>query len=372
MELLQRFLNGDQRALARIITLVENNAPERPELLANLHPRTGRAHVVGVTGAPGVGKSTLVDQLAAEARRRGKTVGIVAVDPSSPFSGGAVLGDRIRMEHGAADRGVFIRSLSARGHAGGVSAATGDVIAVLDAFGFGLVLVETVGAGQSEVEVMRLAHTTMVVTIPGLGDEVQAIKAGILEIGDIFVVNKADRDGADRTVTELEMMLDLGESPASAHGHGRWDAAGHHGAAGDRGAAGDHGAAGDRGAPERAGMADEAPTRAPQRWRPPVLKTIARDGLGLNDLMDRLEGHLAYLRASGRWQVREVQEAEGKLRQLIADRLLAEVLGPAEAAGDLALLAKAVADREQDPFSAASELLRRYWPGSQDKRGGSA
>lgn len=354
MELLQRFLDGDQRALARIITLVENDAPERPELLANLHPRTGRAHVVGVTGAPGVGKSTLVDQLAAEARRRGKTVGIVAVDPSSPFSGGAVLGDRIRMEHGAADRGVFIRSLSARGHAGGVSAATGDVIAVLDAFGFDLVLVETVGAGQSEVEVMRLAHTTMVVTIPGLGDEVQAIKAGILEIGDIFVVNKADRDGADRTVTELEMMLDLGESPASAHGHGRWDAAGHHGA------------------PERAGMADAAPERAPQRWRPPVLKTIARDGLGVNDLMDRLEGHLAYLRASGRWQVREVQEAEGKLRQLIADRLLAEVLGPAEAAGDLALLAKAVADREQDPFSAASELLRRYWPGSQDKRGGSA
>lgn len=353
MELLDRFRHGDQRALARAITLVENDHADRPAILADLHPLTGRAHVVGITGAPGVGKSTLVDQLAAEARRRGKTVGIVAVDPSSPFSGGAVLGDRIRMERGASDRGVFIRSLSARGHAGGISAATGDVVSVLDAFGFDLVLVETVGAGQSEVEVMRLAHTTMVVTIPGLGDDVQAIKAGILEIGDLFVVNKADRDGADRTVMELEMMLDLSEAPGGSGGgtraiYARLDPAGHHGPAADS-------ASGQ----SEAGMA---------HWRPPVLKSIARDGQGVAEVMDALQSHLAYLHESGRWQVRQRQEAENKLRRLVADRLMAAVLGPAEENGDLARLAAAVADRQQDPFTAARHLLRQYWPGD-DKPG---
>ncbi len=352
MELLERFLAGNQRALARVITLVENDAPERPELLAELHPRTGRAHVIGITGAPGVGKSTLVDMLSAEARRRGRTVGIIAVDPSSPFSGGAVLGDRIRMQQGAADRGVFIRSLSARGHAGGISAATGDVVSLLDAFGFDLVLVETVGAGQSEVDVMRLAQTTLVVTIPGLGDDIQAIKAGILEIGDLFVVNKADRDGADRTVMELEMMLDLGESHEQfSH---RWDAAGHHGAPPVGSLSAGH-AAGD------------APT-ASLYWRPPVLKTVARDGTGLVELMDQLEAHLAYLRESGRWRVRQLQEAQDKLRQLVLERLLARILGPAEASGDLARLAEAVANRTRDPFSAASELLREYWSESEEKR----
>ncbi|MHB9144326.1 MAG: methylmalonyl Co-A mutase-associated GTPase MeaB [Symbiobacteriia bacterium] len=369
MELLERFLAGNQRALARVITLVENDAPERPELLAELHPRTGRAHVIGITGAPGVGKSTLVDMLSAEARRRGRTVGIIAVDPSSPFSGGAVLGDRIRMQHGAADRGVFIRSLSARGHAGGISAATGDVVSILDAFGFDLVLVETVGAGQSEVDVMRLAQTTLVVTIPGLGDDIQAIKAGILEIGDLFVVNKADRDGADRTVMELEMMLDLGESHEQfSH---RWDAAGHHGTppVGSLSAGHAAGRASDAGeAPgSEAAVAGDAPT-ASLYWRPPVLKTVARDGTGLVELMDQLEAHLAYLRESGRWRVRQLQEAQDKLRQLVLERLLARILGPAEASGDLARLAEAVANRTRDPFSAASELLRAYWSESEEKR----
>ena len=373
MELLERFLAGDQRALARTITLVENDAPERPELLAHLHPRTGRAHVIGITGAPGVGKSTLVDMMAAEARRRGRTVGIIAVDPSSPFSGGAVLGDRIRMQQGAADRGVFIRSLSARGHAGGVSAATGDVVSVLDAFGFDLVLVETVGAGQSEVEVMRLAHTTLVVTIPGLGDDIQAIKAGILEIGDIFVVNKADREGADRTVMELEMMLDLGESHESiAH---RWDPSGHHGGgaaqpgANDAGASGCNGGAGEasgQGAATGADHGEVAP--ADLSWRPPVLKTIARDGNGLSELMDRIDAHLRFLHESGRWHVRQLEEAKDKLRQLVTQRLLAEVLGQAEAAGDLQRLAAGVAERNRDPFSAAAELLRQYWANSKDQR----
>lgn len=378
MELLERFLAGDQRALARAITLVENDAPERPGLLAALHPRTGQAHVIGITGAPGVGKSTLVDMLAAEARKRGRTVGIIAVDPSSPFSGGAVLGDRIRMQHGAADRGVFIRSLSARGHAGGISAATGDVVNVLDAFGFDLVLVETVGAGQSEVDVMRLAQTTLVVTIPGLGDDIQAIKAGILEIGDLFVVNKADRDGADRTVMELEMMLDLGESHEQfSH---RWDAAGHHGPAPVGVTAAGHGIGATSGAASSPDSTDRSNGGAGHNtddgatadtaayWRPPVLKTVARDGVGLPELMDQLEAHLTYLRESGRWRVRQVQEAQDKLRQLVLERLLARVLGPAETSGDLARLAEAVANRTQDPFTAAQELLREYGSESKEKR----
>ena len=242
MELLQRFAAGDKRALARAITLVENGAPEAPGIMREIFAKTGNAHVVGVTGAPGVGKSTLVDRLAVEYRGRGRTVGIIAVDPTSPFTGGAVLGDRIRMQKGAADEGVFIRSLAARGHLGGVSLATGDVIKVMDAFGMDMVIVETVGAGQSEVDIMGLVHTTLVVTIPGMGDDIQAIKAGILEIGDLFVVNKADRDGADRTVMELEVMLDMN------------------------------------------------PHQGP--WRPPVLKTTARDNVGISDLVDGIERHL--------------------------------------------------------------------------------
>jgi LAO/AO transport system kinase len=208
--LLQRFRDGERRALARGITWVENGAPEAAELVRATFPDTGRAHVIGITGPPGAGKSTLVDRVAGQFRKLGKSVGIVAVDPTSPFSGGAILGDRIRMQRTLADPGVFMRSLASRGQLGGISMATGDVVSLLDAFGFDVIIVETVGAGQSEVEIMGLAHTTCVVLIPGMGDDIQAIKAGILEIGDLFAVNKADRDGADRTVMEIEMMLDLG------------------------------------------------------------------------------------------------------------------------------------------------------------------
>ena len=310
MDLLQRFAARDKRALARAITLVENGTPEAPIIMREIYPQTGNAHVVGVTGAPGVGKSTLVDRLAGEYRRRNRTVGIIAVDPTSPFTGGAVLGDRIRMQKGAADEGVFIRSLAARGHLGGVSLDTGDVIKVMDAFGLDVIIVETVGAGQSEVDIMGLVHTTLVVTIPGLGDDIQAIKAGILEIGDLFVVNKADRDGAERTAMELETMLDMN------------------------------------------------PHQGP--WRPPVLKTIARDDTGVSELVDGIERHLQHLKTSGRWEAHRLEEASGKIRELVTARIIRDVLGRAKERGDLDRLAEGIAARSIDPYTAADELIERY------------
>lgn len=206
MDLVAQLLAGNRRALARTISQVENEGPEAHALLAALYPHTGRSHVIGVTGAPGTGKSTLVNALAKAYRAAGRTVGVIAVDPTSPFSGGALLGDRVRMRDLAGDPGVFIRSMATRGSLGGLARATADVISVLDAAGFDRILVETVGVGQAEIDIASAAHTTIVVEAPGLGDEVQAIKAGILEIADLFAVNKADRDGADHTVMALQMM----------------------------------------------------------------------------------------------------------------------------------------------------------------------
>ena len=220
-----QLLAGNRRALARTISLVEDGGPEARALLAALYPHTGRGHVIGVTGAPGTGKSTLVNALAKAYREQGRTVGIIAVDPTSPFSGGALLGDRVRMRDLAGDPGVFIRSMATRGSLGGLARATADVIAVLDAAGFDRILVETVGVGQAEVDIAGAAHTTIVVEAPGLGDEVQAIKAGVLEIADLFAVNKADREGADHTVMALQMMQGLapartGHHPPGAAGGG--------------------------------------------------------------------------------------------------------------------------------------------------------
>jgi len=305
LDIVARLLAGDRRAAARLISIVEDDGQEARQALADLYPHTGRAHIVGVTGAPGVGKSTLVNGLTKEYRRRGKRVGIVAVDATSPFSGGALLGDRIRMQELTGDPGVFIRSMATRGSLGGLARATSDAVKILDAAGYDVIFIETVGAGQSEVEIAKASHTTIVVTAPGLGDEIQALKAGILEIADIFAVNKADREGADRAALELEAMLDLNE----------------------------------------------------QEWRPPILKTIALHGEGIADVVEAIEAHAIYLRESGQFAVRERErikrELEGILRHELIERLFGKMGGDR-----LEVLLDRVVRRELDPYLAAEMLLR--------------
>src|SRR5579864_5187729 len=239
-DLVDRLLAGDRRALARVVTLIENGAPQARQMLARLHTQGGHAHIVGFTGSPGAGKSTLVMQLARELRRREQRIAIIAVDPSSPFTGGAILGDRIRMQELAGDPNVFIRSMASRGSVGGLAAATRDAVRALDAAGFDTIIVETVGAGQAEVEIVRAAQTVVVVTVPGMGDDIQAIKAGILEIADIFDVNKADRPGADQTAAELRMLMSLDSE------------------------------------------------RKQKAWRVPIIKTSAVSGEGVPELADKL------------------------------------------------------------------------------------
>jgi LAO/AO transport system kinase len=309
VDLVESLLKGDRRAAARLISMAENRADGAEVELARLVPHTGRAHVVGVTGAPGSGKSTLVMGLAREFRARGKTVGIIAVDPTSPFSGGAVLGDRVRMQELSTDPGVFIRSMASRGALGGLARATSDALKVLDAFGCQVILVETVGAGQTEVDIARAAQTTVVVEIPGMGDEVQAIKAGILEIADVFAVNKADRTRADRVVQNLQMVLE-----ARAHEDG---------------------------------------------WLPPIVKTVATTGAGVPELVDALESHLAYLRSSGEMERRLEENALRELMTAASERFVAE-LRQEVGESDLSSLARAIADRRLDAASAARELVKRF------------
>lgn len=378
MELLQRFLDHDRRALARAITWVENGAPEAGELLRATYPLTGNAHVIGITGPPGAGKSTLVDKLAARFRKTGQSVAIIAVDPTSPFSGGAILGDRIRMQRTLTDSGIFMRSLAARGHLGGLTRATSQVVSLLDAFGFDIILVETVGTGQSEVEIMELAHTTCVVSIPGMGDDIQAIKAGILEIGDVFIVNKADRDGAQRTAIEIEMMLDLGHM--GEPGINRWP---EETAKGNR-AAGSPDASkldptGHHSAAQMAGMAAIRPVavRGGERhgtanpgdisWRPPIVKTIAKDNQGVDEATARMQEHLQFLRETGRWEALKRHGAKAELKDLLTLRVTEALLDWANRSGALTKLTESVATRQVDPYSATDEILKEYPGFSQVK-----
>ncbi len=329
MDLVQRLLDGDRRALARAITLTEDEDPAAAEIAAAVYPYTGKSRVVGVTGPPGAGKSTIADGLAYLYRESGRRVGIVAVDPTSPFTGGAILGDRIRMRRGAADPGVFIRSLATRGHLGGLSWHTGSVVRLLDAAGFDVIIVETVGAGQAEVEIMRYAETTLVVMVPGLGDEVQAIKAGILEIADVLVVNKADRDGADSLARELEMMLRLGE-PSGGRPAGAASA----------------------GSPA---AAEPAPA-----WVPPVLKTVATADQGLAELYQAAEDHHCYLVSSGRLEAWRRRELEAEVRSLARDLAGRAAFAWAEAAGAWDGLLTEVLERRTDPRTAAARLVGEF------------
>ena len=345
MNLAAAIAGGDHRALARGISLVENRDPLAEALLRELHASTGRAHLCGITGPPGAGKSTLVQRLAVALRSSGKQVAIVAVDPSSPFTGGALLGDRVRMNKALEDPAIFMRSVASRGHLGGLSITTADVISLIDAAGFDTILIETVGAGQSEVEIMRLAHTTMVVTLPGLGDEIQANTAGILEIADVFVVNKSDRDGADRTVRELRAMLDQGHMGKG--GLNRWGEA--------------------LQGPDGTRVTLTAKTHLEGRygnanpgslsWRPPIVKTVAVSDDGTEELIAAMEGHRLFLIESGRWQSRLLESAEHQLNRLVSALVTRHCFQTPSSRGVVAELVNAVSARKKDPFSAAEELL---------------
>jgi len=331
--IIARILQGDRRALARLISRIENDGRAATDTLAALYPHTGRAHIVGVTGAPGTGKSTLVNELAKSYRARNVQVGIVAVDPSSPFSGGALLGDRIRMRDLSGDPGVFIRSMASRGNLGGLARATSDVVKVLDAAGYETVLVETVGAGQSEVEIARTAHTTLVIEAPGMGDDVQAIKAGVMEIADILVVNKADREGAERTRQILQAMLELGLKPG--YGQESKHGARHHSQNQDE---------------------NRSVTVPAQRWKPIICSTIALQGQGVPELMQAISDHYRYLQESGRWAERERIRAANELDHLLRERLIAHMLqriGPQR----LKETVNRIVARDVDVHTAASDLL---------------
>src|SRR2546421_1022160 len=311
----ERLLSGDRRALARMVTLIENEAPQARRYLAELHQNAGRAHIIGVTGAPGAGKSTLVTRLVRELRRRDRKIGVVAVDPSSPFTGGAILGDRIRMMELSGDPNVFIRSMASRGNLGGLSASTRDVVRAMDAAGYDPIMIETVGTGQAEVAVMRTAHTVMVVAAPGMGDDIQAIKAGILEIADIFAVSKADKPGADQTLAELAMLLSL-DPTRRLH------------------------------------------DKALPYWRIPVLKTAAIRDQGIPQVIDAMRQHYDYLVESGMLANRAQRQVRSEIQALVLHAVV-NALKATTTEDEWNALVEDITKRERDPYSVANELEER-------------
>ncbi len=307
-QLVQGVLRRNRRSVAKAITVIENNEPEAPKIVAQLFQRTGKAHVIGITGPTGSGKSTLIEKLIRELRKSGKTVGVIAVDPTSPFTGGAFLGDRVRMQEHSTDEGVFIRSMANRNATGGLSRATKDVIRILDASGKDVIIVETVGAGQSEVEIVKVSNTVIVVLAPGLGDDIQAIKAGIMEIGDIFVVNKADRQNANKTWSEVQAMLEMNTDEKS--------------------------------------------------WKPSVLKTKALTGEGITELLARIEEHREYLK-KGAFEVHRKEEAETELVEAIKQKIVESIIADLRHKGEWEKLKQKVLTKEADPYSVADEVLKK-------------
>jgi LAO/AO transport system kinase len=300
---------GDVRAISRAITAIENHQPEAEELLRLLFASTGRAYLTGVTGAPGTGKSTLVDRLAAYYRKHNEQVGVIAVDPTSPYTGGAILGDRIRMQSHASDKGMFIRSMATRGFMGGLARATAEVALLLDAAGKQEVLIETVGVGQDEIDIVRLADCVLVVLVPGMGDDIQNMKAGLMEIGDIFVLNKADREGADRLEQQLMAMLSL--------------------------------------------------VMPREGWHPPVVRTVASESKGIEALAETVGKFRKHFESSGERERKHVEHWKRRLLGLIESRLVERVLGGAGGEAELTRAAKEVAERMKDPFTAVNELLAK-------------
>ncbi len=338
-QLVARVLSREPRAVARAMRMVDDRPPGYGELLKALWPHTGKAWVLGVTGNPGAGKSTLCDRLIASYRARGQKVGVIAVDPTSPYSGGAILGDRIRMSRHAMDEGVFIRSVATRGHLGGLSRSARDAVRVLDASGHGVVIVETVGVGQDELEITRTAHSTLVVMAPGMGDEVQATKAGLLECADVFAVNKADREGADSTVRDLELMIALGNETMRAlsntRGHTTHDAGEGHVASNSPGAA----VSGDR-------------------WTPPIVKCVATRGDGVDALVSALDRHRAWLEGTDAGKARRRERLAEEVRDALREALIEAATH--ELGSSLDEAARAVEERTTDPYTAIERLVEAF------------
>jgi len=308
--LVKGVLSGNRRDLARLISLIEDEDADATKALSQLYKHTGKAHIIGVTGPPGSGKSSLVTKLTTEFRSRDKTIGIVCVDPSSPFTGGALLGDRIRMQEHSLDKEVYVRSMGTRGHLGGLARATSDAVRAIDAFGKDIIFVETVGAGQSEVEVINIAHTVIVTDMPGSGDDIQAIKAGIMEIADIFVVNKMDLSGAERKVTEIEVMLDIDPRERD--------------------------------------------------WRPPVLLTNSRSGEGVAELAEKILEHLQFLKDSGLLEQKGLKRSRDELQELMRYKLTRELYQKLEGQPEYEAAIKKIATRKDDPYSVAERLIAEF------------